>query len=65
MSATAAESEWAAMTRWERRQIYALVRDGDRILTSKSETDRLRDIGVYDGVVFHMCPITLTDNAEE
>jgi hypothetical protein len=52
-----AESDWAAMPRWVKRQTYALVRDGDKTIVSKSETDRLRDIRVYDGVVFHMYAI--------
>lgn len=51
------ENAWLEMPRWQKRKMHAIVagKDGPRLC--KNDRDRLADIGVADGVVFHLYAI--------
>lgn len=51
---TKAETEWLALSRVEQREVHAIVKTAGNARISKKKTDKLRDIGVYEGVVLHM-----------
>ena len=52
-----AEDEWSVLPRGKKRKVHAMVKAGDKIKTSHRERDRLADLGIYDGIVFHMYAI--------
>lgn len=54
---TKAESEWRELNRGEQQKIWAYVKTEDGIKISKSESDKLEDIGVYDDIIFHLYAI--------
>ena len=49
-----ARKDWLALSRAEQRRMRAVVASNDGPRFSYSESDKLQDIGVYDGVVFHL-----------
>ncbi len=49
-----AETDWLAMPRHEKRPIQAMVKTGVGIKYSYDETDRLEELDIYDGIVFHL-----------
>lgn len=49
-----AEEEWRLMYRSEQRHIHALVQSENGIKKAYTDRDRLEDLGVRDGSVFHL-----------
>jgi hypothetical protein len=52
-----AEDEWLRMSRRRQRMIRALVASGNETRTAQSGRDRLEEIDVVDGTVFHLYAI--------
>jgi len=53
----AAEQEWLSMPRRDQREIYALVKTDDGFKVTRNERERLEQLGVRDGMVFHLYAI--------
>lgn len=53
----AAEEKWLAMSRAEKREIYAMLADDGEVKIAYTEACRLEDLGVKDGSVFHLYAI--------
>lgn len=49
-----AEKHWLEMSRAGRRRLYAIVMSEGGMRLSYSSRDRLEDLGVYDGILFHL-----------
>lgn len=49
-----AEDKWKKLSRSKQRKLRALIMSDSGYKSSFSDLDRLADIGVYDGAVFHM-----------
>lgn len=52
-----AERAWDELDRWYQQRLTALTLVNDSFKYSESEDARLEDIGVYNGIVFHLCAI--------
>jgi len=52
-----AEQDWSDLPRSEKRAVQAIIKVGDKIRTCLNERDRLSDLGIDDGIVFHMYAI--------
>jgi TIR domain len=52
-----AEKEWGHLPRYAMQQIQAIVNSKEGVKFSYDETDRLEDLGIYDGIVFHLYAI--------
>lgn len=59
---TKAESEWKSLDRRTRKRIHAIVRPDIDILISSSKRDRLKDIGVYNDIIFHLYAVEDVDD---
>lgn len=53
----AAEYEWLGMPRNQQREIYALVKTDEGFRVARSDRDRIGQLGVRDGTVFHLYAI--------
>jgi hypothetical protein len=51
---TSAESVWKTMGLRGKQYLRAIVRTSDGIKFSRSDQDRLEDIGVYNDIIFHL-----------
>jgi len=51
---THAEETWNTIGRPEQRRLHAIIRSENGLRFSYSDRDRLEDLGVYDGIVFHL-----------
>jgi hypothetical protein len=51
------ENAWLKMPRRQKREMHAVVAGKDGPKLCKSDLERLADIGVVDGTVFHLYPI--------
>lgn len=60
-----ARDDWLALSRAEQRRIRAVLATKDGPRFSYSESDKLNDIGVYDGIVFHLHAVEDEDYYEE
>jgi len=49
-----AEEVWRRLNRFEHLSLKALIKVGDDVKKSYNDSDKLKDIGVYDGAVFHL-----------
>ena len=49
-----AEAYWKILSRWEKKEIQALVMSDDGVTVSTEERDRLEDLGVCNDAVFHL-----------
>ena len=56
-----AEPEWKATSLVQREYLRAMVKTNDGIKVSKSDLERLEDIGVYNDIVFHLYAVPITD----
>jgi hypothetical protein len=61
---TKVEVEWKKLRRDIKRKVRAFVKHDEDFKTSLSDLDRLQDIGVYDGIVFHLYPVEDEDYLE-
>jgi hypothetical protein len=52
-----AEKKWLSLPRRVQRGLRAAVQTKAGLKLSRSERDRLEDIGIYDGIVFHLYQI--------
>jgi TIR domain len=52
-----AEDIWQTLGRDEQRRLYALVYSDRGLRFCHSDRERLEDIGIYDGIVFHLYAI--------
>jgi TIR domain len=52
-----ATKEWKKLARSKKRKVYAVVKTEKGVNFAYAETDRLEQIGVYDGIIFHLFPI--------
>jgi hypothetical protein len=52
-----AEATWKNISRPEQRRLHAVIMSGHGLRFSYSDLDRLEDVGVYDGIVFHLYPV--------
>jgi hypothetical protein len=52
-----AEKFWGEIPRSEQQQLRAIVVSDNRLRVVKFDSDRLEDIGVYNGMVFHLYEI--------
>lgn len=49
-----AEEDWDRLDRNDKRKLHAMVKSDVGLRVSHSDRDRLADLGVYDGIVFHL-----------
>ncbi len=49
-----AHAEWRALSRSQQRRLRAVLASGEGAKFAYSDSDKLSDIGIYDGVVFHL-----------
>lgn len=54
---TKVEDAWLRLSRWERRKLAAVVSTADGPKFCTTDRDRLSDLGVADGTVFHLYAI--------
>jgi len=52
-----AEKEWHRLGRREQSRLFAIVQKGKRAEVSHDDSDRLEDLGVQDGTIFHLYAI--------
>jgi hypothetical protein len=52
-----AEAEWRSLPRYVQRRLRAVVAGYEEPFVSISDSDRLEDIGIEDGIVFHLYAI--------
>lgn len=61
---TKAEAKWKELPREIKRKLRAFVKVDKDYRRSLSDIDRLQDVGVYDGIVFHLYPVEDEDYLE-
>jgi hypothetical protein len=49
-----AENQWRKLPRWTQSRLYAVVQNGQQPKFSEHDSDRLEDLGIQDGTVFHL-----------
>lgn len=54
---TRAEKEWSTLPRRQQRRLRAVVQTDHGLEFSQDDRDRLEDVGIYDGIVFHLYAI--------
>lgn len=54
---TQAEQDWGDLPRRRQQCVYALIRSSEELFMSLDEDDRLSEIGVQDGMLFHLYAI--------
>jgi hypothetical protein len=52
-----AEEAWSMLDRSGKRRVHAIIQSENGLRFSFSDRDRLADVGVYDGIVFHLYAI--------
>jgi hypothetical protein len=52
-----AEGTWRTISRAEQRRVHAIVMSDHRLRFSYSDRDRVEDLGISDGTIFHLYPV--------
>lgn len=52
-----AEGEWKALSRRQQQQVHAMLMPEAGLSVSRSSDDRMSDLGIYPGIVFHLVAV--------
>lgn len=52
-----AEGEWKALSRRQQQQVQAMLMPEAGLSVSRSSDDRMSDLGIYPGIVFHLVAV--------
>jgi hypothetical protein len=60
-----AEELWKTFSRAKIRGVDAIIKTDTGVNISRNETDKLEDLGIYDGIIFHMCAVEVEHKTRE